>query len=930
MKINQPVTNNERVMGTHDVLVSKTDLKGIITFCNREFIEISGYSERELIGHNHNLVRHPDMPPAAFEDLWNTVKAGKPWQGIVKNRCKNGDFYWVKASVTPIWDDGCVAEYMSVRHKPSAEEIQEAETLYRQMNEGSYKGPGLVEKTIEQVKALSLLNKFYVVLAVMALSFAAAGLLAWLPMDEAEQRWNGYQEQLAKRQSLLGDIKSDFGYGGAIHNFKNYVLRGTPRYAERFQNNHRALMEHIAAYRQISGLSKEEGEALNNIELVANNYQTNLEKIIPMVEDGVGSEEIDKAVKVSDKPAIEAFAVLSAHYQKLTQSETRQLSAAMATDKQLVIAMPVIGFILLAVLFLFSIKRGVLAPLKEAVHHMQRIAGGHYTDQIEIKRGDEIGDMLRGLKSMQLRQGFEVHDARQRAEAALRLQTGLDCVGSNVMIADQDYNIIFLNKSLQKMFADAADQLRETLPDFDPESLVGRCMDIFHRDPSHQRRMMDSLSGTHQSDVEVNGLHLRIVANPVVNEEGVRVGTAVEWTNRTGEVAVEREIDSIVDSARQGDLTRRIDMEGKQEFFKQLGEGINDLIDVVENVFNDIARVMGDMAKGDLTKPIKSEYEGTFDEVKNNINSTMANLEEIVSGMRESANAISISSDEIATGNNNLSARTEQQASALEETASSMEQLTSTVKNNADNAQQANQLAASARQTAERGGEVVGNAVHAMEDINRASNKIAEIIGVIDEIAFQTNLLALNASVEAARAGEQGRGFAVVATEVRNLAGRSATAAKEIKELIQDSVKKVKAGADLVNESGETLEEIVTGVKKVGDIISEIAAASAEQSSGIDQVNKAVTAMDEMTQQNAAMAEETSAASSSMSDKAREMNQQMSFFSVSQSSVAVSRVNRPVAPAVSPNPPPVKQAAMSASAPVASTAEGSDDEWDEF
>jgi methyl-accepting chemotaxis protein len=206
--------------------------------------------------------------------------------------------------------------------------------------------------------------------------------------------------------------------------------------------------------------------------------------------------------------------------------------------------------------------------------------------------------------------------------------------------------------------------------------------------------------------------------------------------------------------------------------------------------------------------------------------------------------------------------------------------LTSTVRNNADNAQQANQLAANARHAAEQGGEVVSRAVQAMLAINASSNKIAEIIGVIDEIAFQTNLLALNASVEAARAGEQGRGFAVVATEVRNLASRSAAAAKEIKTLIQDSVGKIQSGSELVNESGTTLEEIVGAVKKVGDIIAEIAAASAEQSAGIDQVNQAVTSMDEVTQQNAALAEQTSAASASLNEKAEEMEQLIGFFRV--------------------------------------------------
>ncbi|MBL3590299.1 MAG: hypothetical protein JMN24_10970, partial [gamma proteobacterium endosymbiont of Lamellibrachia anaximandri] len=345
---------------------------------------------------------------------------------------------------------------------------------------------------------------------------------------------------------------------------------------------------------------------------------------------------------------------------------------------------------------------------------------------------------------------------------------------------------------------------------------------------------------------------------------------------------IEGDIQSLVDAARSGDLNQRIDLDNKQGFFATLSSGINELIDSVENVFSDIAQSMHDMAKGDLTKPITRSYQGTFDDLKQDINKTMANLEQIVTQLRQSGEVITTASGEISSGNNNLSSRTEQQASSLEETASSMEELTSTVRNNADNAQQANQLAASARRTAETGGEVVRQAVEAMDAINQSSSKIAEIIGVIDEIAFQTNLLALNASVEAARAGEQGRGFAVVATEVRNLAGRSATAAKEIKELIRDSGEKVKAGAELVDKSGENLDEIVNGVKKVGDIVSEIAAASQEQSAGIDQVNMAVTSMDEVTQQNAALAEETSAAAASMSEKAQEMDQLMGFFTVSR------------------------------------------------
>ena len=233
---------------------------------------------------------------------------------------------------------------------------------------------------------------------------------------------------------------------------------------------------------------------------------------------------------------------------------------------------------------------------------------------------------------------------------------------------------------------------------------------------------------------------------------------------------------------------------------------------------------------------------------------------------------------EISQGNVDLSQRTEEQASSLQQTASSMEQLTSTVKQTADNAQQATRLSHTAHEEATKGGEVVGKTIEAMSEINAASKKIADIIGVIDEIAFQTNLLALNAAVEAARAGEQGRGFAVVAAEVRNLAQRSATAAKEIKGLINDSVEKVNHGTQLVDTSGQSLEEILNAVKKVNDIIAEIATASQEQSAGIDQINKAITQMDEVTQQNAALVEQAAAGSESLNDQAINLNQMMTVF----------------------------------------------------
>ena len=283
-------------------------------------------------------------------------------------------------------------------------------------------------------------------------------------------------------------------------------------------------------------------------------------------------------------------------------------------------------------------------------------------------------------------------------------------------------------------------------------------------------------------------------------------------------------------------------------------------------------------AEGDLTMRVQVTSKDELGQMGNALNLMFENVSRVVGEVRQAAEHVSTGSAEITQGNEDLSERTSQQASALEETSASMEQMTSTIKQNADNSKQANQLAVTAREVAEKGGSVTDRAVEAMSEINKSSKKIADIINVIDEIAFQTNLLALNAAVEAARAGEQGRGFAVVASEVRNLAQRSATAAKEIKTLINESVQKVSDGSELVNQSGQTLSEIVNSVKRVTDIISEISAASQEQAAGIDQVNKAVMQMDQSTQQNAALVEQTTSASQSMREQAGELLTQVEFF----------------------------------------------------
>ncbi|WP_269748351.1 methyl-accepting chemotaxis protein [Noviherbaspirillum autotrophicum] len=506
MRTNLPVTVNEYVLNDDEIIVTKTDLKGKITYVNQAFLKVSGFSEREVIGAPHNIVRHPDMPEEAFDDLWQALKRGKSWTGLVKNRCKNGDYYWVEATVAPILNERQVIGFTSIRTRPGRDNVAAADAVYRAIKAGS----------------------------------------------------------------------------------KEYLIR-----------------------------------------------------------DGA------------------------------------------------------------------AVKRSSLARL----------------------------NVLR----------------------AMSIKTKM--LGSSGILAG-----LFIISALANAGV------------FSPFANFGTCISV-----------------------------LGVV------------------------------------------LTMAFCMKSYRDIIYALGL---------------VRRNVERMSAGDLSGHIANHGNDELGEVVQSLRILQTNVKLLVGQIKESAEVVSTGSREIASGNADLSARTESQASSLEETASSMEELTSTVKNNAENARDANNMVAQAAHIAVAGGEAVTQMIDMMDSINESSRKIVDIIGVIDGIAFQTNILALNAAVEAARAGEQGRGFAVVASEVRHLAQRSAAAAKQIQELITDSVNKVEAGSRTVGDAGRTMNEIVNAVKQAATIMGDISQASLEQSAGIEQVNVAVTHMDEVTQQNAALVEQAAAASGSLQEQA--------------------------------------------------------------
>ena len=544
-------------------------------------------------------------------------------------------------------------------------------------------------------------------------------------------------------------------------------------------------------------------------------------------------------------------------------SAVKQRLSQVTTWRNLTVGITIIA---LAVAFALSwlITRALATPLAQAIDVFGRIAAGKYDNTVDLSSSDETGLVLRALDDMQGKLRTQIENERLVAAENARVRQALDKVSTSVVLADAQHRIIYLNDTASATFTRNEPEIRQSLPGFAVAKVRGSSLEALSPDPAGERRELDSLAGSRAGERELGACTFRTVTIPVLDESGARIGTVMEWTDRTQEVVVEKEMQGMLSAVVAGDLGSRIDLGGKTGFFEAMSRGVNQLADNMADVVSRVKRVAAEVHRG---------------------------------------------ADEISSGNANLSQRTEEQSSSLEETASSMEEMTTTVKQNADNAAQANQLALAARDQAEKGGTVVSQAVSAMSGINDASKKIADIIGVIDDIAFQTNLLALNAAVEAARAGEQGRGFAVVASEVRSLAGRSATAAKEIKELIQDSVRKVEDGSVLVTQSGQTLEKIVASVKKVSDIVAEIAAASREQSSGIEQVNRAVMQMDELTQQNAALVEEATAASQAMAEQVRGLNEMLARFQVGMQEIGAPGGTQASAPSFTPAAPASKPAA---------------------
>ncbi|PPU08046.1 methyl-accepting chemotaxis protein [Xanthomonas arboricola] len=609
-------------------------------------------------------------------------------------------------------------------------------------------------------------------------------------------------------------------------------------------------------------------------------------------------EEALKLLLDKAAPATAQWQDTLTEYSVLQRMRTTEAYAATTTEMARGRAM-LIGGGLAVVLFStvlgFLITRSLVRPLTQATRAAEAIANGNLDNDVRTQSNDETGRLLQAMDRMQ-------GQVRNLITAQLDMAKRHD-----------DGQISF------RMDADAFPGEFGRMAK-DTNALVGSHLAVKMRLAQIMGRYA---IGDLSEDME-----------KLPGEKALLSDTMAQVKLNLG--AMNTEIKRLALCAASGDFSARGDTERFQYDFRVMVESLNNLMATADGNLQSLSGLLHSIAAGDLTARMSGQYQGVFAQMRDDANATAEQLAGIVGRIQTAADAIGLASGEIASGNQDLSQRTEQQAASLEETAASMEELTSTVKQNAEHASQANQLAIGAAAVASQGGDVVAQVVTTMSDIQSSSKKIAEIISVIDGIAFQTNILALNAAVEAARAGEQGRGFAVVASEVRTLAQRSASAAKEIKQLIDDSVDKVTQGATLVDQAGTTMAEIVASVQRVTNIMGEISSASQEQYSGIEQVNQTVTQMDETTQQNAALVEEATAAARAMEEQAQQLTEAVAVFKVAEHAPMARRLSAIANAPANARGTPRPIARTSSAAPLRRSAAGASatttdvGDWQEF
>lgn len=819
MRTNLPVTNIEYPLRDGTCIVSRTDLKGRITYVNQDFLEYSGFAEDELIGKAHNIVRHPDMPEEAFQDLWDTLSAGRPWTGLVKNRRKNGDYYWVVANATPLLDGEQIVGYLSVRTRPTREQIEAHDRLYKQIKVGEAKGIRIEEGRAIAVGGFVQSNPLSTWLAQSQIGDrgqAAAWLGGLTVVAAAVAAWFHQPWALAPVAVVAGAL----GWG-------------IQREAKTMAGKLRQAAYHLDHFAQgrFDGVVEAWGrDELASMLLAIKRVQTRLG--FEFAETVRRANESERLRQISEriKQALDVAAAnvmladLDGKVVYANQSCLRMFEAAqtaLRTKLPTFYAADVIGADACQFHPDARAQRQFLTDLRQA-HSEQMELGGRtfrlgYNPVIDAS-GQRLGTVIEWLDRTDEVAAAEAE--RRIAAANAQVKQALDSCSTNVMIADANNNIIYTNKAVDDMLARNEAKLRQALPHFDARQIKGKSFDVFHKNPAHQQRLVASLQSEYKTEVKVSGLTFALTANPIVDAQGQRLGAVVEWKDRTAEVEAEAEVSRLVDGATHGDFSNRMAGSADQEsFFGKLADRFNVLMDTVSNTIRDV---------------------------------------------RAAAEQLTSASEQVSATSLSLSQSASGQAASVEQTSAALEEMTSSIQKNSNSAIKTDAMAQQSAAEAEEGGEAVARTVDAMRSI-------AAKIAIIDDIAYQTNLLALNAAIEASRAGEHGRGFAVVAAEVRKLAERSQSASMEIKELAGNSV-------SMAEKAGQMLAQMMPSIHQTSELVQGISSASGEQADGVRQINSAMGLLNTTTQQNASASEQLSATAEELSAQATQLQELMSFF----------------------------------------------------
>ncbi len=737
------VTGKEQEVPEGVTIVSQTDLHGTITDVNDTFVCVSGYSREELIGQPHSLLRHPDVPKAAFKDLWETIQSGKPWTQLVKNRCKNGDHYWVEANVTPVLKKGKVVGYLSVRRRITDEQKQAAEAAYKAIEAGK----------------VSLKN--------------------------------GYVHTLGKKLSLL--------------NHFNPVLM-----------------------------------------LV----------LLTVLVSGVG--------------ILDALDVFHAPWRV-----------------QLVILSVVLIYALFVSRFISRKTRAFVAVSKS-------IAEGDFSQPVNTYGTTWISELASSLRMMQIQMGAAYEENRVQLNQNIRLTNALNNASTPIMVVNKFNHIIYMNKALCRLWDQHQAMFEREFENWNPNTLVDQPLEYFNLGKSGVTLFSSDLLEKNNYEVALSGVTLEIIKRPVLSDDGESLGSVIEWQDLTQQRQVEATLDNAMKCAARGHTSVHLETEGLDGFYLYTANNINGLLARLNEAIEGMVEVMIALANGDLYKRIDKPFSGSLAAMKGATNTSLDNLSGIILQIKGVAQSTLTSAQESEKVSNYLADRMQEAAATLQEINVDMQGINEMQNNNSEQLISVSELAVEATGLNQQARSSMDDSIQAMQSITETSERIEAIIGLIDGIAFQTNLLALNAAVEAARAGEHGRGFAVVAGEVRNLAGKSAEAAKEIKALIQESGLKVTEGAEKVKATHAIFGQVEESVSKIGGTLDDVVSSIQNQQTKVSDMTRAVESLDNNIQNNAASVEETSSTAMSLSKQAEVLNHEVQKFKINESIINIKHNYPPV------------------------------------